>query len=285
MLAATELFSVELRRIGYIAGKNAVIEARSAESDLARVRPLAEELVRLKVDVLVAFSTTAALAAKEATTSIPIVIVGITDPVGAGLADSLARPGANITGFTTIDAVLGGKRLELLKETDSRISRIAFLWNPQDPASLQTWSESVRASRQLGLRLHSMEVDRPDKYELAFKKAITAYSAALAVPQDSLAASNQGQIVSLATKYRLPAIYPRNDFVENGGLMSYGPDRIEPYRRAALMIDKILTGTRPADIPIEQPTKFEFVINLKTAKQIGLTIPPNLLARADRVIR
>jgi putative tryptophan/tyrosine transport system substrate-binding protein len=181
--------------------------------------------------------------------------------------------------------VLAGKRLELLKETIPNLTRVAVLWDSQGREINPQWTESQLAARQLGLQLHSMEVNSAEKYDVAFKEAIKARSAALAVTQHALANSNQKQILALATKNRLPAIYYRRDFVENGGLMSYGADRDESFRRAAAMVDKILKGTKPSDIPVEQPTKFEFVVNLKAAKQIELTIPPNVLARADKVIK
>jgi putative tryptophan/tyrosine transport system substrate-binding protein len=282
---ATEILRGELRALGYVEGKNIAIEYRSADNKFERFPALVDEMVRLKVDVLIVSSTAAALAAKNATRTIPIIVIGVTDSVAAELVDSLARPGGNITGFTSIAAVLSGKRLELLKETVSKISRVALLWNPQDPASAQQWKESLHPARELGLQLHSMEVRAAEEYDGAFKEAIKARILALAVPQDSLAGANQKQIVQLAAKYRLPAIYSRRDFVENGGLMSYGPDRSESFRRVASMVDKILKGTKPADIPVEQPRKFELVINLKTAKQIGLTITPNVLTRADRAIK
>jgi len=283
--ASAEALRQELRALGYVEGKNIAIEYRSADNKLDRFPALANEMVRLDVDILIAASTAAALAAKNATKTIPIVITGVTDPVAAGLVDSLARPGGNITGFTDIAAVLSGKRLELLKETIPKLSRVAVLWNPEDPASAQQWKESLPTARELGLQLHSMEVSTADAYEGAFKGAVKAHINALAVPQDSLATSNQNQIMALAAKHRLPTIYPRGDFVANGGLMSYGPDPSQSIRRVAVLVDKILKGAKPADLPVEQPMKFEFVINLKTAKQIGLTIPPNVLARADRVIR
>jgi putative ABC transport system substrate-binding protein len=235
--------------------------------------------------VLVTGSTAATLAAKNATRTIPIVFLSGSDPVALGLVDSLARPGGNITGFTSIGSVLAGKRLELLKETIPKLYRVAVLWNPQNPASAQSWKESQLSARKLGLQLHSMEVSSSDKYEGAFKEAIKARSAALAVTQSPFINSYLTQIADLATKNRLPTISSRGDFVDGGGLMSYGPDQAEPYRRLASMVDKILKGAKPADLPVEQPTKFEFLINLKTAKQIGVTIPPNVLARADRVIK
>jgi putative tryptophan/tyrosine transport system substrate-binding protein len=281
-----ELFQREIRELGYVEGKNIASEYyRYTENNLDRLPALADELVRLKVDVLVTSTTTAALALKNATRTIPIVLLGVTDPVAAGLVDSLARPGGNITGFTVIAAVLAGKRLELLKETVPKLSRVALLWNPQDPGSPQQWKESQLSARELGLQLHSMEVSSADKYEGKFKAAIKAGSAALAVTQHASAVFNRKQIEDLATKNRLPAIYPRGDFVASGGLMAYGPDQAEPYRRVASMVDKILKGTKPADIPVEQPMKFELIINLKAAKQIGLTIPPYVLGRADKVLR
>jgi len=278
-----ELFKRELRELGYIEGKNIVFEIRSAEGKLDRFPALADELVSLKVDILVASSASEALAFKNATKTIPIVFISPGDPIVAGLVDSLARPGGNITGFTTIARVLTGKQLELLKETIPKLSRVAVLWNTE--SSTQPWKESQLPARELGLQLHSMQVSRSDLYESGFKEAIKAGSAALVVTQSALAASNQKQIVELAAKNRLPAVYQRRDFVESGGLMSYSADRAEPYRRAAWMVDKILKGVKPAEIPVEQPTKFELVINLKTAKQIGLTIPPNVLVRADKVIK
>jgi putative tryptophan/tyrosine transport system substrate-binding protein len=280
-----ELFQRELRELGYIEGKNIAIEVRSADDKLDRLPVLADELIRLKVDVLVVPSTPGALAAKNATRTIPIVFTGSGDPVAAGLVDSLSRPGGNITGFTTIGAVLAGKRLELLKEIIPNLSRVAVLWDSHDPTTAQQWNESQLPARGLGLQLHSMDVSSAEKYAGAFKEATKARSAALAVTHSAPFVSNRQRIADLATKNRLPAIYPRGDFVESGGLMSYGADQTEPYRRVALIVDKILKGTKPADIPVEQPTKFELVINLKTAKQIGLTIPQSVLYRADKVIK
>ena len=245
---------------------------------------MADELVRLKVDVLLASNTVEALAFKNATRSIPIVFYTSGDPVADGLVDSLARPGGNITGYTAL-GVLAGKRLELLKETIPKLSRVAVLWNPLSRDSTYQWKENQLAAQELGLQLRSMEVSIADKFDIAFKEAIKARWAALAVIEDAMAASNHKLIVDLATKNRLPAIYTRGDYVESGGLMSYGADDDEPFNRIAMMIDKILKGTKPADLPVEQPKKFEFIINLKAAKQIGLAIPPNVLARADKVIK
>ena len=271
--------------LGYVEGKNIAFEYRYANNQLDRFPALADELVRLKVDVLLTPGTPGALAFKNATKTIPIVFADVTDPVAAGLVDSLARPGGNITGFSSIEAVLAGKRLELLKEAVPKISRVAVLWNPHDPSSAQQWKESQLAARELGLQLHSMEVSSADQFESAFKEANQVRSSALFVVSSALAFSNQNRIADLAIKNRLPAIYTRGDFVDSGGLISYGPDQAERFRRVAAMVDKILKGTKPADIPVEQPTKFELIINLKAAKQISLTIPPNVLARADKVIR
>jgi putative tryptophan/tyrosine transport system substrate-binding protein len=275
----------ELRALGYVERKNIAFDYRYADNKLDRLPALADELVRLKVNVLVTPGTPAAIAAKNATRTIPIVFFRVSDPVPLGLVDSLSRPGGNVTGFTEISEVLGGKRLELLKETVPKLSHVAVLWNPQNPGNAQQWKESQLPARELGLQLHSMEVSSADKYEGAFKEAVKARSGALAVAQDALAGSNLKLIADLAIKHRLPASYPRGEFVDNGGLMSYGPDPDESLKRVASMIDKILKGAKPADLPVEQPTKFELVINLKTAKQIGVTIPPEVLARASRLIK
>jgi putative ABC transport system substrate-binding protein len=283
--AGRQVFRQQLHDLGYAEGKNIFYETRSAKGDLDRFPKLARELVGLKVDALVASSTAEALAFKNATKTIPIVFVATSDPVTDGLVQSLARPGGNVTGTTSIASVLAGKRLELLKETIPALSRVAVLWNPLDPGSQQQWTESELAARQLGLQLHSMKISSADKLEAAFKDAIKAHSAALAVMAGSVASANPKLTTELALKHRLPMISDRTDYVISGGLMSYGPNRSDSYRRAALMVDRILKGAKPADLPVEQPTKFELVINLKTAKQIKLTVPPNVLARADRVIK
>jgi putative tryptophan/tyrosine transport system substrate-binding protein len=281
----TEVFRREFRALGYVEGKNIDFEHRDAEGRPDRLPAVADELVRLKVDVIVTASTVGALAAKNATRTIPIVFYSAGDPVATGLVDSLARPGGNITGFTNITALLVGKRLELLKETIPKLSRVAVLWNPQDPGPAQQWKESQLPARELGLQLHSMEVSSADEYEDVFAEATRARSGALAVTESPLTVSNRKQIADLAKKHRLFAIYSREDFVASGGLISYGADRIEPYRRVASMVDKILKGAKPADLPVEQPTKFELVINLKTAKALGLTIPPVVMMRAEKVIK
>jgi len=273
-----------LRQLGYVEGKNIAIEPRYyTEPD--RLSALIGELVQLKVDVLVTGSTTDALAAKNASNTIAIVFYNVTDPVAAGLVDSLARPGGNITGITNLQGVLAGKRLELLKETVPRLSRVALLWNPVDLNAAQQWKESQLPARELGLQLHSMEVDSAEKFESAFKAAIQAGSTSLAVIGSPLIGLNLNRIVGLAAKNRLPTICPRAEYVVSGGLMSYGADEAEPLKRVAWMVDKILKGTKPAEIPVEQPTTFELALNLKTAKALDLTIPPIVLMRATRVVK
>ena len=274
-----------LRELGYVEGKNIAFEYRSAENKLDRLPTLADELVHLKVDVLVMSTMSAALAAKNTTKTIPIVFLTTGDPVAAALVDSLARPGGNMTGFTLIGTELVGKRLELVKETIPKLSRVAVLWNPQEATNAQQWKESQLPARELGLQLHSMEVRSAKDIEGAFKEAVKARNAALVVMQSPLVNSNQKPVVDLATKHRLPAIFYREDFVASGGLMSYGPDQTEPYRRVAALVDKILKGAKPADLPVEQPTKFVLMINLKTAKALGLTIPPVVMMRAEKVIK
>ena len=284
-LPRVNAFRQGLRALGHVEGQNIVIEYRFTDGKFERLPDLTAELVRLKVDVFVANTTNAALAAKNATRTIPIFFIGVSDPVAAGLVDSFARPGGNITGLTNIAPVLSGKRLELLKETVPKLTRVAVLWDPQNPGSTPQWNESQLAARELGLQLHSMKASSANKYESAFKEATKAGSTALAVTLNPLANSNQKRVVDLAAKNRLPAIYARGDFVDNGGLMSYGPSFAADGRDAARLVDKILKGTKPADIPVEQPTKFELLINLKTAKALGLKIPPVVLMRAEKVIK
>jgi ABC-type uncharacterized transport system substrate-binding protein len=242
-------------------------------------------LVGRKPDVFVAVTTNAALAAKKAAGGIPVVFMGVTDPVTAGLVESLAHPGGNITGVTNIAAILTGKRLELLKEVVPKISRVAVLWDPKAPGSRPQWEQSQQSAHELGLQLYSMEVSSVDKYESAFKEAVTAHNTAVWVTLNPLANSNQKMIAELAIRYRSRR-YARGRITPTTvRLMAYGPGYSNEGKDGARYVDKILKGTKPADLPVEQPTKFELVINLKTAKQIGLTIPPNVLARADRVIR
>jgi putative ABC transport system substrate-binding protein len=283
--SSPELYLRAFRELGYVEGKNIAFEFRYSEGKLERLPVLVDELVRLKVDVLVASSTSAALAAKNAAKTIPIVFLNVSDPVASGLIDSLPRPGGNITGIASIDSVLAGKRLELLKETIPNLSRVAVLWNAQDRGSTQQWNESQLSARELGLQVHSMEISSADKLEGAFKEASKTLSTALSVTQHPLAASNRKRIVDLAIKNKLPAIYSRGDYVAIGGLMSYGVDQAEPSRRVASMVDKILKGAKPADLPVEQPTKFELLINFKTANALGLAIPPVVMMRAEKVIK
>jgi putative ABC transport system substrate-binding protein len=278
-------FRQGLRAIGRYEGQNLVVEYRFTDGKFDRLQGLAAELVGLKVDLLITNTTNAAVAAKKVTTEIPIFFFGVSDPVQAGLVDSLARPGGNITGLTNIAPVLAGKRLELLKETVPKISRVAVLWDPQNPGSTPQWQESQLAARELNLQLYSMEVSSADKYESAFKEALKARSSAFAVTLNPLANANHKLVVELATKNHLPAIYARSDYVDSGGLMSYAQDFAADGRDAARLVDRLLKGAKPADLPVEQPKKFELVINLKAAQQIGLIIPPNVLARADKVIR
>jgi ABC-type uncharacterized transport system substrate-binding protein len=283
----TSRLRAELQRIGYVEGKNISIESRYTQNRIDRLPALADELVHLQPDVIVTGGQNDARAAKSATKTIPIVGTSLGDPVANGLIESLARPGGNLTGFTGIVDELAGKRLELLKEIVPNLSVVALLWNSQFPDSARASKLYQAPARELSLQLHSIGVTSPDQLESAFKEAIKARSGALAMTAGAFlsADANQKRIADLAVKYRLPAISDRDDFVANGGLMSYGADDSERFKRVAVFVDKVLKGTKPADIPVEQPKKFEFIINLKAAKQIGLTITPNVLARADRVIR
>jgi putative ABC transport system substrate-binding protein len=280
-----EAFRQGLRDLGWVEGKNISIEYRYAEGRNDRLPDLVADLVRLKVDIIVAAVNTDALAAKNATREIPIVVASAGDPVALGLVESLARPGGNITGLSQISPELAGKRLELLKEIVPKLSRVAVLWNPQGTTSPLSWKEIQLPAPELGIQLHSLEVRRSNDFDKAFEDATRARAGAVAIMPDPLFAGNLKRIADLAAKNRLPSIFHLREFVDSGGLVAYGVDRPDQFRRAATYVDKILKGRKPADLPIEQPTKFELVINLKAAKQIGLTIPPNLLVRADRVIK
>jgi putative ABC transport system substrate-binding protein len=271
-----------LRELGYIEGKNIIVESRSGGPE--RLGELAAELVRLKVDIIVTGGTLGALAAQAATKTIPIVVAAAADLVGAGLVTSLARPGGNLTGTSSLTTELSGKRIELLKELIPGLSRSAVLWNGANPGAVRSWEETQAAAQRLAVQLRSLEVRKPDELEQAFKGAKRANEPALIVIQDSLTLTNQNTIIQLAARYRLPTIYGSSLFVEAGGLMAYGANQRELWRHAAVFVDKILKGAKPGDLPIEQPTKFELVINLKTAKALGLAIPRPLLARADEVI-
>ena len=273
-----------LRELGYIEGRDITIISRAAESNPDHLAGLAAELVALKVDVIVTASTPAIRAAKQATSTIPIVFASAGDPVATGLVASLAKPGGNVTGVTILSPELSGKRLELLKEVLPRLSRVAVLTNPATPAQASLGEFDVVA-RALGLTLQFLKAQRPNELESAFSSIVRKRLGALIIVPDAFFASQRARFVEFTTKNRLPAIYDRRDYVDEGGLMSYGINFQFQFRRAAAYVDKILKGAKPADLPVEQPTKFEMVINLKAAKQIGLTIPPNVLARADRVIR
>jgi putative ABC transport system substrate-binding protein len=279
-----QAFRQGLRELGWIEGQNVTIEYRYANGKNDRLPELAAELVRVKVDVIVTSIGTDALIAKSATTLVPIVMASAGDPVAGGLVTSLARPGGNITGLTQMAPELAGKRLELLKQIVPNLSRVAVLWYPRGTTSPLSWKEMQVPARELGIRLQSLEVQSPADFVKAFHGATTARAAAVVVLPDPLFAGNLKQIAELATKTRLPSIFHLREFADVGGLVAYGVDRADMYRRAAAYVDKILKGTKPADLPIEQPTKFELVINLKTAKALGLTIPPSLLLRADQVI-
>jgi putative tryptophan/tyrosine transport system substrate-binding protein len=279
-----EGFRRGLRELGYVEGKNIVIEYRVAEGKVERLPNLLAELVRLKVDVIVTGGIVNH-AAKQATTTIPIVIAFDGDPVGNGLVASLARPGGNITGLSALYPELSGKQLELLKETVPRLSRVVVIGELNNPGNSEVLREMELAAKAFGVKLQSLDVWDLKDIETAFRAASKARANAVIVLAGTIVLVHRAQITTLAIKSRLPAMYPRPEFVEDGGLMTYGPSIADLYRRAATYVDKILKGAKPADLPVEQPMKFEFVINLKTAKQIGLTIPPNVLARADRVIK
>jgi putative ABC transport system substrate-binding protein len=275
----------ELLKLGYVEGKTIAFENRFAEEKPARLPGLAAELVRLKVDVIVAIAPPEIRAAKEASSTIPIVMLGTpVDPVAAGFVASLARPGGNVTGLTSLSGELHGKRLELLKEVSPRISRVAILW-PR-PQQEQQMKEIEPVAQFLGIQIRSLIVGTSlGSLESAFSAISKERPNALLVAASRLAITHRARIIDFATKRRLPAMYDSNVFVEDGGLMSYGVDWTELFRRAAIHVDKILKGAKPADLPVEQPMKFEFIVNLKTAKQIGLTVPPNVLVRANKVIR
>ena len=280
-----DAFRQGLRELGYVEGKNIVIESRYAEGKFDRLPALAAELVRLKVDVLVSSGPTATRPAKEATSTIPIVMTFDDDPVGSGFVASLARPGGNITGLSTLSPEISGKQLELLKEIVPRLGRVAVIGTSTRQGTAQILKEMEPAAAAFAVKLQYLDIANPKDIESVFRAAGKGRADALLVLQSPVFNSQRAQIADLALKSRLPATYPRREFVEDGGLMSYGVSISDLDRRAATYVDKILKGAKPSDLPVEQPTKFEFVINLKAAKQIGLTIPPNVLARADKVIK
>jgi ABC-type uncharacterized transport system substrate-binding protein len=278
-----DAFQRGLRELGYLQGQNII--RRNPESRAERYTELAAELVRLKVDVIVTGGLTGAGAAHNATTTIPIVIAAGGDLVRSGLVASLAHPGGNVTGNTTVSPELSTKGLELIKETLPKASRVSILWNPEGSVSSIALKEATAIAPSLGLTLLSFEIRRREDLEPAFAAAKRNRADAFLVIQSNVPGANIRHVVELAARHRFPAMYWEREFVEAGGLMSYGPSYADLYHRAATYVDKILKGAKPADLPVEQPTKFELVINLKTAKEIGLTIPPNVLARADRVIK
>jgi len=280
-----DAFRQGLRDLGYVEGQNIAIEYRFAEGKAERLPDLAAELVRLRVDVIVAPNPTGALAAKNATTTIPIVMAIAGDPVGLGLVASLARPGGNITGMSNVAVELAPKQLQLLKQAVPKVSRVAVLWNPANKANALSLRELEVAARSLGVQLQPLEARSPDDFDRAFAAIARERAGALVVFGDALVLLHQRRIIDLAAKARLPAMYARRELVDAGGLMSYSPSFTDLFRRAATYVDKILRGTKPGDLPVEQPTKFELVINIKTAKTLGLTIPQSVLIRADQIIQ
>jgi len=279
-----EAFRQRLRELGYVEGKNIVIEYRYAEGKRERLPDLAAELVRLKVDVIVTYGA-GILAAKKASATIPIVFGAHPDPVGSGLVSSLARPGGNITGLSRMRPDLDGKRLELLKEAFPKVARVAFLWQSSTSTGNLPVADMEAAAKALRLKILSLEVRSLDDFDSAFARAKKERAQALIATVGSVIGTQQRQVLDFAAKNRLPAMYPGSEWVDAGGLMSYGPSQTDQWRRAADFVDKILKGTKPADIPVEQPMKFEFIVNLKAAKQIGVTIEPNVLVRANKVIK
>jgi putative ABC transport system substrate-binding protein len=280
-----EAFRQGLRELGYVEGKNIVIEWREGKGNFDRVRELADELVRLKMDVIVSPGPAVTRPLKEATSTIPIVMAQDTDPVGSGFVASLARPGRNITGLSALAPEMSGKQLELLKEIVPRLSRVAILGNSNNPGDAQALRETVIAAGTVDVYLRYLDVLDPKEIDSKFTAANKGHADAVLVLGNPILNDHRKQIVELAVKHRLPTAYTRPEYIEEGGLMYYGTNYNDLFRRAAGYVDKILKGAKPADLPVEQPTKFELILNLKAAKQIGLTIPNKVLARADRVIK
>ena len=274
-----------MRALGYVEGQNLVLEYRYADGQFERFPALAAELVRLPVEVLLVGSTQAALAAKDATTTIPIVMAGAGDPVGSGLVASLAQPGGNITGLSVLGPDLVGKQLEFLKDVRPTVTRVALLWNPANPVAALIVREAELAAQRLGVQLHLVEARGPEAFDSAFGAMTSAHAGALLVVPDSIFFQHRSRLAELAATSRLPSMYNSRGHVEAGGLLCYGPSFTDIGQRAAAYVDKILKGAKPADLPVEQPTKFELVINLKAAQALGLTIPPTVLFQADEVIR
>jgi putative tryptophan/tyrosine transport system substrate-binding protein len=280
-----EAFRQGLRDLGYVEEKNIIIEWRFAEGKLDRLPGFAAELARLKVDVIVTDGPAATRPAKEATSTIAIVMAQESDPVGSGFVASLAHPGRNITGLSTLSPELSGKQLELLKEIIANLARVAVLGNATEPGNPQTLRETQIAATAVGVQLQYLEIQRSEDIESAFSAIKRERAGAVILLRNPVTGTHRKHALDIATKSRLPAIYPNREWVDAGGLLFYGANIPDNWRRAAYFVDKILKGSKPADLPVEQPKKFELVINLKTAKQIGLPIPPNVLARADRIIR
>jgi putative tryptophan/tyrosine transport system substrate-binding protein len=278
------IFRRSLRELGYVDAQNIILQGRFADGDVARLPALATDLVRQNVDVIVGTSPPVVRAAKDATRTIPIVMITGDDPVRSGYVTSLARPGGNITGVTLLTVDLFVKQMELLKQLAPALRRVAFLWDPDMPSTAQDLTDVRTAAGVLGLQLEVIEAQGADDYERAFAAMTTERTEALITVSSPTFIQDRSRIVSLAAKHRLPAIYGFKEDVEAGGLMAYGPGQAETIRLAATYVDRILKGAKPADLPVEQPTKFELVINLKTAKALGLAIPPSILARADEVI-
>jgi len=273
-----------LRDLGYVEGQNLVIEYRWAEGQAQRLAELATDLVRLNVAVIVTGGTPATLAAKAATPAIPVVMTNVGDPVGSNIVASLARPGANVTGLSLLETDLDGKRIELLKEAVPHLTRLAILWSANDPGMTLAYGRVGMAAQALGLALQNLAVREPADFPRAFDAAVAGRAEALFVTAQPFTNRHRAEILALVAKQRLPAMYTLRGFVDAGGLMAYGPSQTDQYRRAATYVDRILKGAKPADLPVEQPTTFDLVINLKTAKALGLTMPPSLLQRADQVI-
>jgi putative tryptophan/tyrosine transport system substrate-binding protein len=280
-----EAFQLGLRELGYLENKNIIIEARFAEGQAERLPELVAELVRLKVDVILAGGSEAVRPAKEAAKTIPIVVAHFEDPIGEGFVASLARPGGNITGLSRMSSDLTGKRVELLKEMVPGLLRVGMFANPANANNILVLKEADVAARGLGLQVQRLEVRHPEDFEAAFATATKDRTEAIIVSVDRIFDTQRKRIINFTQKNRLPTAFHNSRAVQEGGLLSYAPNILDLFRRSATYVDKILKGAKPADLPVEQPTKFELVINLKTAKQIGLTIPPNVLARADRVIK
>ena len=279
-----QAFKQGLRELGYVEGRDVVIDYRHEDRSLDRLPILAAELAATNPDVLVGVTTNAAIAVKRASGSVPVVFMGVTDPVSAGLVASLGQPGGNATGVTNMAAILTGKRLEYLKTTLPSVTKIAVLWDPKAPGSVPQWEESKERAKALGLTMYSMDVSSSEQYEQAFARAVAARSGAVWVTLNPLANSNQIRITDLAAKHRLPSVCARADYADNGCMLSYGPGYSTEGRDAARYVDKLLKGAKPSELPVEQPTKFELIVNQKAARRLGVSVPQTILMQADRVV-